>query len=43
MANGAAEACWLRLLVQELQNPLSQATLVYYDNVNVIYLSTNPV
>jgi hypothetical protein len=27
----------------ELHNLLSQATLVYCDNVNTVYLSTNPV
>jgi hypothetical protein len=27
----------------ELHNPLSRATLVYYDNVSAIYLSTNLV
>jgi hypothetical protein len=27
----------------ELHNPLSRATLVHWDNVNAIYLSTNPV
>jgi hypothetical protein len=35
VANGVAEASWLRQLFQELHNPLQCATLVY--------LSTNPV
>jgi hypothetical protein len=43
VANGVAEACWLRQLLVELHSPLSWATLVYYDNVDVVYLSTNPV
>jgi hypothetical protein len=43
IANGVAEACWLRQLLQELQEPLRHATIVYCDNVNVVYLSTNPV
>jgi hypothetical protein len=43
VANGVAEACWLRQLLVELHNPLSWATLVYCDNVSAIYLSTNPV
>jgi hypothetical protein len=30
-------------LLHELHNPLQRATLVYCDNVSVIYLSTNPV
>ena len=43
IANGVAEACWLRKLLQELHEPLRCATVVYYDNVSVVYLSTNPV
>jgi hypothetical protein len=43
MANGVAEACWLRQLLVELCSPLSRATLVYCNNVNIVYLSTNPV
>jgi hypothetical protein len=42
-ANGVAEACWLRQLLLKLNAPLSKSTLVYCDNVSVIYLSTNPV
>jgi hypothetical protein len=40
---GVAEASWLRQLLQELGQPLQQATLVYCDNVSAVYLSTNPV
>jgi hypothetical protein len=43
MANGVAEACWLRRLLQELYTPLTKSTLVYCDNVSVVYLSTNPI
>jgi hypothetical protein len=43
MANGVAEACWLRQLLVELHNPLSRATLVYCDSVSFVYLSTNHV
>jgi hypothetical protein len=43
VANDVAEACWLRQLLVELHGPLSRATLVYCDNVSVIYLSTNPI
>jgi hypothetical protein len=43
VANGVAEACWLRQLLQELRAPLTKSTLVYYDNVSAIYLSTNPI
>jgi Reverse transcriptase (RNA-dependent DNA polymerase) len=43
VANGVAEAAWLRQLLQELHTPLARATLVYCDNVSAVYLSTNPV
>ncbi|GKC66917.1 ribonuclease H-like domain-containing protein [Tanacetum coccineum] len=43
VANVVVETCWLRNLLRELHTPLSSATLVYYDNVNVVYLSCNPV
>jgi hypothetical protein len=43
MANGVTEACWLRQLLVELHNPLSRTTLVYCDNVSIVYLSTNPI
>jgi hypothetical protein len=43
VANGVVEACWLRQLLQELHAPLTKSTLVYCDNVNVVYLSTNSI
>ncbi|GKA76077.1 ribonuclease H-like domain-containing protein, partial [Tanacetum coccineum] len=43
VANVVAETCWLRNLLRELHNPLSSATLFYYDNVSAVYLSYNPV
>ncbi|GJY81731.1 ribonuclease H-like domain-containing protein [Tanacetum coccineum] len=43
VANVVAETCWLRNLIRELHTPLSSATLVYCDNVSVVYLSSNPV
>jgi hypothetical protein len=43
VANGVAEACWLRQLLLELHAPLSKSTLVYCDNVCVVYLSINLV
>jgi hypothetical protein len=39
MANDVVEVCWL----QQLQASLSKSTLVCYDNISVVYLSTNPV
>jgi hypothetical protein len=38
-----AEASWLRKLLQEIHNPVVRATLVYCDNDNAVYLSTNPM
>ncbi|GKF95770.1 ribonuclease H-like domain-containing protein, partial [Tanacetum coccineum] len=43
VANAVAETCWLRNLLRELHTPISSATLVYCDNVSVVYLSCNPV
>jgi hypothetical protein len=40
VANGVAEASWLRQLLHELHSPLQRATLVY---CNKVYLSTNLV
>ncbi|WVZ88015.1 hypothetical protein U9M48_034577, partial [Paspalum notatum var. saurae] len=42
VANGMAEASWLRQLLAELHSPLAKSTLVYCDDVNAVYLSTNP-
>ncbi|GJU63758.1 ribonuclease H-like domain-containing protein [Tanacetum coccineum] len=43
VANAFIETCWLRNLLRELHTPLFSATLVYCDNVSVVYLSFNPV
>jgi hypothetical protein len=43
VANGVAEASWLRQLLAELHSPLAKSTIVYCDNVSAVYLSTNPV
>ncbi|GJS09132.1 ribonuclease H-like domain-containing protein [Tanacetum coccineum] len=43
VSNAVAETCWLRNLLRELHTPLSFATLVYCDNVNAVYLSSNPI
>jgi hypothetical protein len=43
VANGVAEATWLRQLLHELQSPPSRCTLVYCNNISAVYLSTNPV
>ncbi|GJY63293.1 ribonuclease H-like domain-containing protein [Tanacetum coccineum] len=41
VANAVAETRWLRNLLRELQTLLPFATLVYNDNVSVVYLSSN--
>nr|GEV04590.1 ribonuclease H-like domain-containing protein [Tanacetum cinerariifolium] len=43
VANAVAKTCWLHNLLRELYTPLSFTTLVYYNNVSVVYLSCNPV
>jgi hypothetical protein len=43
VANGVAKATWLHQLLLELQSPPSRYTLVYCDNISVVYLSNNPV
>ncbi|GJY26330.1 ribonuclease H-like domain-containing protein [Tanacetum coccineum] len=43
VANAVAETSWIRNLLRELHNPLFTATLVYCDNVSVVYMSANPV
>ncbi|XP_048502909.1 uncharacterized mitochondrial protein AtMg00810-like [Beta vulgaris subsp. vulgaris] len=43
VANVVAESCWLCNLLLELHCPLAQATMVFCDNVSVVYMSHNPV
>jgi hypothetical protein len=43
VANGVADATWLRQLLHELQALPSRCTLVYCNNISVVYLSTNPI
>ncbi|GAA0166136.1 transmembrane signal receptor [Lithospermum erythrorhizon] len=43
VANVVSEAYWLRNLLLELHHPLTTATIVYCDNISVIYFSENPV
>ncbi|GKF29613.1 ribonuclease H-like domain-containing protein, partial [Tanacetum coccineum] len=43
VVNVVAETAWLRYLLLELHSPLFTATLVYCDNVSVVYMSANPV
>ena len=41
VANVVSELCWLRNLLLEIHCPLSQATLVYCDNVSAKYIEMN--
>ncbi|GJT10391.1 retrovirus-related pol polyprotein from transposon TNT 1-94 [Tanacetum coccineum] len=43
VVNVVVETAWLRNLLLELHAPLTTTTLVYCDNVSVVYLSTNPI
>nr|GEU79830.1 NBS-containing resistance-like protein [Tanacetum cinerariifolium] len=43
VSNVVAETCWIRNLLRELHTPLYSVTIVYYDNVSAVYLSSNPV
>ncbi|GJR31761.1 ribonuclease H-like domain-containing protein [Tanacetum coccineum] len=43
VANVVAETSWICNLLRELHTPLFTATLVYCDNVSVVYMSANPV
>jgi len=43
VANVVSESCWIHNLLLVLHFPIRHATLVYCDNVSVIYLSSNPV
>nr|GEU81593.1 ribonuclease H-like domain-containing protein [Tanacetum cinerariifolium] len=43
VANDVAETCWIWNSLRELHTPLSSATIVYCDNVSVVYLSSNLV
>jgi hypothetical protein len=43
VANGVAEATWLRQLLLGLHTPLRRTTLVYCDNISAVYMTSNPV
>ncbi|GKA41847.1 ribonuclease H-like domain-containing protein [Tanacetum coccineum] len=43
VANVVAKTAWLRNLLRELHIPLLSVTLVYYDNVSSMYMTTNLV
>jgi hypothetical protein len=43
IANTVAKSTWLHQLLAELRHPLRCAMLVYCDNINVVYMSSNLV
>ena len=43
VANTVAECCWLRQLLVELHCVIDKASVVFCDNISVVYLSANPV
>ncbi|GJS47466.1 ribonuclease H-like domain-containing protein [Tanacetum coccineum] len=43
VANVVSETAWIRNLLRELHTPLHTATIVYCDNVSVVYLFSNLV
>jgi hypothetical protein len=43
VAHAVAETCWLRQLLQELHAPISSTTIIFLDNVSVVYMTANPV
>ena len=43
IANATAECSWLRHLLGELHVPVDKATIIYCDNISVVYLSENSV
>nr|GEU65274.1 ribonuclease H-like domain-containing protein [Tanacetum cinerariifolium] len=43
VVNAVAKTSWIRNLLRELHTPLIIVTLVYCDNVSVVYMSANPV
>jgi len=43
VAHAVAECCWFCQLLQDLHHPLHSATIVYCDNVSVVYMTSNLV
>nr|KAJ0227614.1 hypothetical protein LSAT_V11C100015750 [Lactuca sativa] len=42
VANAVTEVVWLQNLLLELSPPLTRTMVVFFDNVNVMYLTSNP-
>ena len=43
VAHTVAETCWFRQLLQGLHAPISSTTIIFCDNVSVVYMTANPV
>jgi hypothetical protein len=43
VANSVAEVTWLRQLLLELNAPPRRTSLVYFDNISAVYMSSNPI
>ena len=43
VANAVAEANWIRQLLHRLHRPSPTTTIIFYDNVSAVYMSTNPI
>lgn len=43
VANAVAECIWLRQLLGELGCGTHKATVIFYDNISTVYMSSNPV
>jgi hypothetical protein len=43
VANAATECIWLRQLLGELHCGIMKATVVFCNNVSVVYMSSNPI
>lgn len=43
VSNAVAKTCWVSNLLRELQYPPSIATIVYYNNIIYVYMTSNLV
>jgi hypothetical protein len=43
VTHAVAECCWIHQLLTELHQPLTIATMVFCDNVSIVYMASNPV
>lgn len=43
VANAVAETCWVHNLLREIGCPPTKTIIVYCDNINSVYMTSNPV